>query len=43
MFFFLAVWFRRKRREAPQYVAFVGLVLGSMVKSVAKNGMDAEV
>jgi hypothetical protein len=40
--FFLPIWFRRERREALQYVAFVRLVLGSTLKSVVENSMHVD-
>lgn len=41
--FFLTIWFQRERCEALQSVAIVGHVFSSMVKSVAENGMEAEI
>jgi hypothetical protein len=34
-------WFQRERYETLQSIAIVGLVFSPMVKSVAKNGMEA--
>ena len=41
--FFLTVWFQREQCEALQSVAIVGHAFNSMVKSVAENGMEAEI
>jgi hypothetical protein len=38
--FFLTVWFQRKRGEALLYVAIMGQVLRSMVKSDEENDME---
>jgi hypothetical protein len=40
--FFLTVWFQRERCEDLLYVAIMGHVLRSMVKSEAENDMEAE-
>jgi hypothetical protein len=39
---FLTIWSVRKQYEAMQYVAIMGHVFSSMVKSLAENGVDVE-
>jgi hypothetical protein len=40
--FFLTVWFQREHDEVILFVAIMGHVLRSMVKSEADNDMEAE-
>jgi hypothetical protein len=40
--FFLTIWFQRERCEAVLSVTIMGHVLWSMVKSEAKNDMEAK-
>jgi hypothetical protein len=40
---FQTAWFQRERCEALESVTIMGHVFSSMVKSVAENGMKAEI